>query len=210
MLSDSNTDYVKVGHAKPPPEEKLSNLDKYLYSRGRYAIMERDDPLPGRYFTSNNFFISRDNMEKLEGFDTAFTGWGGEDIDFGLRLEKAGIKIKNAADAITYHYHKRTIRSLVDDYIDFGKNSFEYLINKHPEFLEQIPANILGISRPRNVRDFLLKALSPITVNAGSMKLAEAVAKSLQGMGCPDFLYDYLFWGSMALGYKKRARQNEG
>ena len=138
MLGDNNTDIVKLGMPRPPPDEKPDRLIKYLYSRGRYSSNYTDKVLPGRFFTSNSFYISRSNFGKLNGFDTNFQGWGGEDIDFGFRLESHGIPITNAPEAVTFHYHKRTIKSLVKDHYSFGQSSFDYLIKKHPAFIKQI------------------------------------------------------------------------
>jgi len=139
ILKDSDNQSVRVGIVEPPPDEKMGRLERYLYSRGRYTHTGENQTVPSRYFTSNNFCISRENFEKIGGFDEAFKGWGGEDIDFGLNLEKNGIAVKNIPGAITYHYHKRTVESLKKDFRDFGANSFNYLIKKHPDFLNQIP-----------------------------------------------------------------------
>jgi glycosyltransferase involved in cell wall biosynthesis len=207
MIGDGDLDSVKVGHAKPAPDEKATGLNRYLYSRGRYASTATGEMLPGKYFTSNNFFISRENFQKLDGFDTNFTGWGGEDIDFGLRLENANIAIKNAADAITYHYHKRSIKSLVDDYADFGRNSFDYLISKHPEFLRQIPGNVLGLAKSSNPLDLFYKLISIFAINSGSLGLAKAIIQSLPNFNWPDFIYDYILWGNLSLGYKRRVNR---
>jgi hypothetical protein len=207
MLGDSDLGSVKVGHAQPPPDEKATGLNRYLYSRGRYASTSVGEILPGKYFTSNNFFISRENFQKLGGFDTNFTGWGGEDIDFGLRLESANIAIKNAADAITCHYHQRTIKSLVDDYADFGRNSFDYLISKHPDFLCQIPGNALGLTRSANPLDLFYELISVFTINSGSLGMAKAIVQSLPNFDWPDFIYDYILWGNLALGYKQRVNR---
>lgn len=204
MIGDGNLDDAKVGWALPAPEEKLNGLGRYLYSRGRYIYKDKDSHLPGRLFTSNNFMISRENFEKLSGFDMAFSGWGGEDIDFGLRLEKSGISIKNVPDALTYHYHNRTIKSLMSDFYEFGENSFVILIEKHPEFLEQIKAKLLGISPTKNPTALYYRFLSLFTVNTLSIKAAASVMSSFGNFKWPDFMYDYILWGSLALGYRKR------
>jgi GT2 family glycosyltransferase len=36
--------------------------------------------------------VWRDDLERVNGFDMRFVGWGGEDVDLALRLRRAGIK----------------------------------------------------------------------------------------------------------------------
>lgn len=39
-----------------------------------------------------NFFLSREDYERVNGFDERFQGWGGEDDDFSHRLREAGVR----------------------------------------------------------------------------------------------------------------------
>jgi len=203
MIEEDDSDYVKLGKVLPPPEEELTGIEQYLYTRGRYTYNENGVAVPGRYFTSNNFCISRELYQKVGGLDTKFTGWGGEDLDFGLRLERAGIPIKNCVNAITYHYHKRTLQDMISDFREFGNLSFPYLIEKHPEFLDQIPANKLGIPDSKGRIKPLDKLISSFTVNGAMHGLAYRFASSAPNRRWPDFIYDYLLWGSLAMGYKQ-------
>jgi len=205
MLSDIKSDTVKLGNAQAPPDQKSGRLDRYLYSRGRYYKMGEDTSLPGRLFTSNNFYIDREIFKKIGGFDARFKGWGGEDIDFGLKLEDLGVKLVNVPDAITYHYHERTVRNLADDFYNFGENSFEYLIKKHPRFLNQIPGHLLGIAGGMSPVKFLFKLVSLFTINSAALKFTEKLVTSAPGFDWPDFVFDYILWGNLGLGYKKRS-----
>jgi GT2 family glycosyltransferase len=36
--------------------------------------------------------VSRDDFERVNGYDARFAGWGGEDVDMALRLRRAGIR----------------------------------------------------------------------------------------------------------------------
>lgn len=42
-------------------------------------------------FISYSFFITRNNFLRVGGFDTRFSGWGEEDVEFGCRLSEQGI-----------------------------------------------------------------------------------------------------------------------
>lgn len=202
ILPVKPADIVKLGDVKPPPEEKPGRLENYLYSRGRFNRQYKHELLPGRLFTSNNFFISRHNFSRVGGFDPNFKGWGGEDIDFGLRLEALGIPVKNEPAALTYHHHKRTVESLTKDFYDFGKNSFEYLVKKHPVFLDQLPAYLLGLKQAH----LIYKLISKLTVNKPVLEITGKAVSVLKSISWPDFIFDYLFWGHLALGYKNREK----
>jgi len=204
ILKDDDHHNVRAGFVEPPPDEKMSRLERYLYSRGRYANSGEKQIIPCRYFTSNNFYISRGNFEKIGGFDEAFKGWGGEDIDFGLNLEKNGIKIVNIPKAITYHYHKRTVDSLVGDFRDFGANSFDYLIKKHPDFLNQIPGHLLGLTGQHSPGKRVLKAVSFLTINSPALNLTAKAVSKFENINWPDYIFDYIFWGNLAYAHKKR------
>lgn len=38
------------------------------------------------------FGVGRDDLERANGFDMRFTGWGGEDVDLAMRLRRTGLK----------------------------------------------------------------------------------------------------------------------
>ena len=204
ILKDDDSQSVRVGLVEPPSDEKNGRLERYLYSRGRYAHADESHVVPCRYFTSNNFCISRENFEKIGGFDEEFKGWGGEDIDFGLNLEKNGITVKNIPGAITCHYHKRTVESLVRDFRDFGANSFDYLIKKHPDFLNQIPGHLLGLAGRYSPVKRVLKAFSFLARNRPALNLTAKTVSKFPNINWPDFIFDYIFWGNLAYAYKKR------
>jgi GT2 family glycosyltransferase/peptidoglycan/xylan/chitin deacetylase (PgdA/CDA1 family) len=79
--------------------------------------------------------ISRQAYEAVGGFDPSFTReglFGGEDIDFGYRLLKAGYKVVFNPAAVSYQYYEVD----PDDYLrrtrEAGRSDRE-LVVKHPE-----------------------------------------------------------------------------
>jgi GT2 family glycosyltransferase len=59
-----------------------------------------------RCFWSLNFAIPRATFEAVGGFDERYTGYGGEDTDFGKLLDRRGIPIAWMKGALAYHqYH---------------------------------------------------------------------------------------------------------
>lgn len=63
-----------------------------------------------------NMAVWRDDFLKVNGFNTAFAGWGREDSEFALRLLHAGLSQKRAKfAAIQYHlFHNEADRSQLD------------------------------------------------------------------------------------------------
>jgi len=114
-------DDVVLGTITHPPEWKQDRLHKYLCTRGRLSAKEVT-VIPGRFFTTNNFSIKREIYEELGGFDTSFKGWGGEDTDFGLRLEKINCVLRYNPKAICYHYDQKTTEDIAAGFTDFGKD----------------------------------------------------------------------------------------
>lgn len=58
-----------------------------------------------RLFWSLSFAMSADDWSRVGGFDEGYTGYGGEDTDFGMRLEAAGGRLLWVGDAVAYHQH---------------------------------------------------------------------------------------------------------
>ena len=58
-----------------------------------------------RTLWAGNFSVRRDTWGRVNGFDEAFTGWGSEDTDFGLRLSAVSIPLISCEDARSYHQH---------------------------------------------------------------------------------------------------------
>ncbi|MDK9701400.1 MAG: glycosyltransferase [bacterium] len=68
----------------------------------------------GYHLQSIAFLIHRTSFQQANGFDEAFAGRSGEDIDLGIRLAVFGTKLRVVPTALYYHNHPRTIRELVD------------------------------------------------------------------------------------------------
>jgi GT2 family glycosyltransferase len=61
---------------------------------------------------SCNMGMSRQDFERVDGFDESFEGWGHEDADFVLRLHHAGIQRKNGfcATEVFHLWHQEAQR----------------------------------------------------------------------------------------------------
>jgi len=101
------------------------------------AEIRLDDLLTGQ------LSISREAYEAVGGFDAELTReglFGGEDIDFGHRLRKAGYSIVFEPRAISYQYYDVDPASYLRRAREAGRADRE-LIAKHPELAEDMGAS---------------------------------------------------------------------
>jgi glycosyltransferase involved in cell wall biosynthesis len=66
---------------------------------------------------SCNLAVWRSNLDRVDGFDSAFSGWGLEDSDLLVRLLHAGVRRKNGAFAtgVLHLWHPQSDRSSLAD-----------------------------------------------------------------------------------------------
>jgi GT2 family glycosyltransferase/peptidoglycan/xylan/chitin deacetylase (PgdA/CDA1 family) len=86
--------------------------------------------------------ISRQAFRQVGGFDTSFTReglFGGEDIDFGLRVVKAGLTVAYNPAAISYQYYDVDPAAYLRRTREAGRSE-EELVLKHPEQASRLDA----------------------------------------------------------------------
>jgi GT2 family glycosyltransferase len=59
-------------------------------------------------------------MFRLGIFDEKLLSGG--DIELGVRMKHAGIKLGYAENSIVYHYHRTSVRGLIEQYTRYGFN----------------------------------------------------------------------------------------
>jgi glycosyltransferase involved in cell wall biosynthesis len=58
-------------------------------------------------FTGMNTSLPRQAALQVGGFDEQFSGYGGEDLEFALRLSKKGLSLRRLPDALALHHGTR-------------------------------------------------------------------------------------------------------
>jgi hypothetical protein len=60
-----------------------------------------------------NFAFHRTDLERVDGFETAYTGWGLEDSDIVIRMIRAGVRRKDGrfATGVLHLWHPEAARS---------------------------------------------------------------------------------------------------
>ncbi len=199
-------DAVVIGSWALPEGWKESRWQRYLSSRGR-LVMVHGDKVPGKYFTSGNFAIKKAILDRLCGFDTSFKGWGGEDTDFGLRLDHESIPIYYIPQARSYHHHKKTLPETLVEYEKFGQSGFPALAEKYPNEIIFENGWLLGLPGPEYtfLRRLISIPLYPLR-SAPVMAILKELARIEDGKLFSDFLFDWLFYGHLAKGYRRRIK----
>ncbi|MEM1106013.1 MAG: glycosyltransferase [Pseudomonadota bacterium] len=139
---------------------------------------------PGRYVFTSNLLVHRAVFEAFP-LDTGFTGWGWEDVDWGLRIaEHFPVRhIDNTAS----HLGMLSDGAIVGKYAGSGAN-FARLARKHPEAVATMPlfkaaaaAKWLGILRRPMIAASKTAACVerlPISARLFSLKLFRALVYS--------------------------------
>ncbi len=87
-----------------------------------------------------NCSMRKEVFEKIGGFDRSFPDKpGGEDVDLGLRMIKAGYIFKCTADGLVYHSKKTWIpvKAMIKRLWHYGSANY-YLAVKHPDYVMEI------------------------------------------------------------------------
>ncbi len=97
------------------------------------AETRRSDP--GRYVFSSNILVHRSVLNSVP-FDEGFSGWGWEDVDWGLRVVETFpvIHIDNTAS----HLGLEPDKQLLDKFGSSGAN-FARLVARHPDAATRMP-----------------------------------------------------------------------
>ena len=132
----------------------LKPYQRYLETRGPWKF--RDQPrMPARYFYTCNSSVHRSLLERAGPFDERLIGWGGEDIDMGLRLEGAGGWLAPCPGARALHAQERPFAAHCANLERLGREGLGLLVRRHPGLLRDLqldrllPAAALG--RPRRL-----------------------------------------------------------
>ncbi|MFC1692405.1 glycosyltransferase family 2 protein [Candidatus Latescibacterota bacterium] len=170
---------------------KKGSFLRYIGSRG-VAKLKPGNPLPPWYFITGNASVERKDLPSHDPFDETLPGWGGEDLDLGLKLHAAGMKFRHAPDAVAYHNFDGSLTEHIRRTELYGRDTLPVLVNRHPELKTTLKLDLLdSIAGRAAVHDlFFFPALWKVRI--------------LDSFPLPLFLYDYLTFAAYARGWLKR------
>lgn len=107
--------------------------------------LRRRKNLSPLHVMTSNFSVGAALFREVGGFDETFAGYGWEDIELGLRLRQAGVRLHYEPTALAYHHQVQGLAELADKLRQAGWGAV-YFWRKHGRpvglglFLEIHPA----------------------------------------------------------------------
>ena len=180
-----------------------SALTRYVERRGVHRIDGRGS-VHFKCFVTGNSSLRRDLLERVGFFDEDFTVYGGEDLELGYRLFKAGVQFEYLEDAVSHHNHIRPLDQLCRLMYAYGQGSIPILVDKHPDLAPVLRLDFLQqpVLSPKRV--LLKTALLP-----GIHRPFYWAAALLMNWRVPDLLFDYLLWNSRTRGYVQKTAERK-
>ena len=191
----NHAEAVFVGNVRFASEIPNTSLTRYIEGRGVHRVDE-DKPIPFNCFVTGNSSVRRSTLLRVGFFDEDLTAYGGEDLELGYRLHLAGIPLYYAPEALSYHYHLRSLEPLCRLMQTYGNKSIPILLNKHPELDAVLRLDFIRASAFSPRRLALQLALLPL-IHYPIRWLTRWLVKTY----VPDLFFSYLFWSSRTRGY---------
>ena len=97
------------------------------------------------YFLTGNASVAKSELDRVGGFDEAFTGYGHEDLELGFRLQKAGLRIVYEPRATNYHWHPVPYDEQKQKMELAGRSTVRFY-RKHPSPVVKLRLGMTGLS----------------------------------------------------------------
>jgi glycosyltransferase involved in cell wall biosynthesis/peptidoglycan/xylan/chitin deacetylase (PgdA/CDA1 family) len=199
-----------LGHLPLHPDSPDNLLSQGV---GRWAEKRRvrlegiAGELPITELNTGQMSVSRAVFERLGGFDASFTReglYGGEDLDFGYRVGRDGLRLVFNPAAITYQYYAVDPGDYTRRTGEAGRSARE-LRSKHPELSQDLHAGLVYTSRRSRIFFGLLGRLP----RSFSWPLRAFAAHRVRA-GKLDFHTYRLFYGLQTMEFHRGYRQRRG
>ncbi len=122
------------------PNREVNYIDKRFEAcfRGQFYPFVQMLIEPAFMYWGGNMGIPQKQYHQLQGFNIAYTGWGEEDVDFGLRAIQAGLQLHFSVDAWAEHQmHPRNNAFFQKSPAELQRKK-QLLSQKHPEISYQV------------------------------------------------------------------------
>jgi hypothetical protein len=161
---------------KQAPDHREHRLHRRMAARSDCAPARRRSKAPAKYVFTSNLLIRRDVFE-AESFDEGFTGWGWEDVEWGVRVARKHpiLHLDNPAT----HLGLDPARIIAMKYEQSAAN-FARLARTHPDIVRRYPTYRLarlmkrmplpGLWRPV-LKAIALAEVAPLRLRALCMRL---------------------------------------
>ena len=181
---------ILIGSVEPAPGENKNSLAWYRVRRGAYKL-KPDQPIPPRYFRSQNAALSAEWFKRTGPFNEAYREPGGEDLELGYRLSKAGGHFAVAPKALAFHHHPLSLSGHLDKTTRYAKGNLKRLLHDCPN---HGAIGYLSVFRSPNP---LLQLSLSLLFLSGFTPLVSLLAKRAGVGPFSAWLYDYLTYSTL-------------
>jgi GT2 family glycosyltransferase len=182
----------------------LKRYQLYLETRGPWKHREQAT-MPARYFYTCNSCVHRSLLTAAGPFEERLRGWGGEDIDMGLKLGEAGAKLVYCKQARALHAQERSFARHCENLEELGREGLALLLERHPDLVRLLQVDRLLPARLGGRPLSLLVAARALGLQHLLVRLEAA------GLPFPERLYDLTVYLHYAGAYREqRLRRSRG
>lgn len=127
-----------------------SNFSRFVCSRelgSRPASERRNidyEKLPGRYFAGGATSVLLKTVIEVGGFEGKFKTYGGEDVEFGGRVVKRGVRLCYCGDAVVWHHDDVSLARYKSKLIECALGQYKALVDHLSDGMENSPMLLLG------------------------------------------------------------------
>lgn len=191
----AHAEAVIIGNIRFASKIPTTRLTRYIEGRGVHGA-KAEQPMHYKCFVTGNSSLRRSSLLRVGFFDEDLTAYGGEDLELGYRLYRAGIPLFYAAEALSHHHHLRGLEPLCRLMQTYGSRSIPILLRKHPELAAVLRLDFIGASA-LSPRQLALRLALSSPVHYPIRWLTRWLVNSY----VPDLVFSYLFWSSRTRGY---------
>lgn len=157
-LTSTRPGVATIGRIAWHPDVTVTPLMRFLCPGYMFNYERIADPENAPYtcFYTANASAATSDLRAVGGFDEHFPAAAFEDIELGYRLERAGVRIAYAEDAVIHHLHEMRLDRTLTRQIVNGRSA-AYAVTKHPDMA--LEAGIPGLRDPGLADRFFHAAL---------------------------------------------------
>ncbi len=118
------------------PDEARYSVHRAMAARSECVPYTERARQPEKYVYTSNLLVRRDVFDS-ESFDSAFTGWGWEDVEWAMRVSRR-FRVVHVDNPAT-HMGLDTVEALAAKYEQSAPN-FARVVSRHPDFVSAYPS----------------------------------------------------------------------
>jgi glycosyltransferase involved in cell wall biosynthesis len=161
-----------------PSRHPFDRMMAYIYDGPKQTLATRQPT--ARDFWSGNVSLSRELYFRMGGYSDALAELRcGEDMEFGLRLHQAGISMRFAPEALTYHHFTERFGARLNRSYRIGVVC-AFLKEQYPEIQTGFARDSRGAWRAR-------------AIEAGCRAIAASIEPFSRGEGLPPKLLAFVY-----------------